>query len=105
MRLNQLDLNLMVCLDALLSERSVTRAAKRVFLSQPAMSISLKKIRQYFDDDIVVQIGRTLKLTTFAESLQRPVRDAIPQMRAISEWNFDPAQSDREIHLEACCDR
>ncbi|HEY2527934.1 MAG TPA: LysR family transcriptional regulator [Xanthobacteraceae bacterium] len=93
----------MVCLDALLAERSVSRAAKRVFLSQPAMSISLKKIRQYFDDDIAVQVGRTLKLTPFAESLQKPVRDAILQMRAISEWkpNFDPAQSDREILLEA----
>jgi DNA-binding transcriptional LysR family regulator len=103
MRLNQLDLNLMVCLDALLAERSVSRAAKRVFLSQPAMSISLKKIRQYFDDDIAVQVGRTLKLTPFAESLQKPVRDAILQMRAISEWkpNFDPSQSDREILLEA----
>jgi DNA-binding transcriptional LysR family regulator len=103
MRLNQLDLNLLVCLDALLAERSVSRAAKRVFLSQPAMSISLKKLRQYFDDVIVVQVGRSLKLTPFAESLQKPVRDAILQMRAISEWkpNFDPAQSEREILLEA----
>lgn len=103
MRLNQLDLNLMVCLDALLAERSVSRAAKRVFLSQPAMSVALKKLRQYFDDDIVVQVGRALKLTEFAESLQKPVRDAILQMRAISEWkpNFDPAQSDRKITLEA----
>jgi DNA-binding transcriptional LysR family regulator len=103
MRLNQLDLNLMVCLDALLAERSVSRAAKRVFLSQPAMSVALKRLRQYFDDDIVVQVGRALKLTEFAESLQKPVRDAILQMRAISEWkpNFDPAQSDRKIILEA----
>jgi DNA-binding transcriptional LysR family regulator len=103
MRLNQLDLNLLVCLDALLAERSVSRAAKRVFLSQPAMSISLKKLRQYFDDVIVVQVGRSLKLTPFAESLEKPVRDAILQMRAISEWkpNFDPAQSDRKIILEA----
>ena len=103
MRLNQLDLNLMVCLDALLAERSVSRAAKRVFLSQPAMSISLKKLREYFGDDIVVQVGRALKLTPFAESLQKPVRDAILQMRAISELkpNFDPAQSDQKIILEA----
>jgi DNA-binding transcriptional LysR family regulator len=48
----------MVCLDALLTEQSVSRAAKRVFLSQPAMSISLKRQREYFDDDIVVQVGK-----------------------------------------------
>jgi DNA-binding transcriptional LysR family regulator len=67
------------------------------------MSISLKKLRQYFDDDIVVQVGKVLKLTPFAESLQKPVRDAILQMRAISELkpNFDPAQSDQKIILEA----
>lgn len=103
MRLNQLDLNLVVCLDALLAEQSVSRAARRVFVSQPAMSIALKRLREFFDDDIVVQVGRTMRLTPFSVSIRQSVRDAILQMQAISEWrpNFDPRTSDRRITIEA----
>lgn len=103
MRLNRLDLNLMVCLDALLAEHSVSRAAERVFLSQPAMSVALRRLREYFADEIVVRTGRSLVLTSFAETLKGPVRDAILQMRAISEWkpSFDPARSERKITIEA----
>jgi LysR family nod box-dependent transcriptional activator len=103
MRLNRLDLNLMVCLDALLAERNVSRAAARVFVSQPAMSVALRKLREYFADEILVQSGRTYRLSAFAESLQKPVRDAILQMQTISDWrpNFNAAQSDRRITIES----
>jgi LysR family nod box-dependent transcriptional activator len=103
MRLNRLDLNLIVCLDALLTERSVSRAAQRVFLSQLAMSVALRKLREHFGDEMVIRTGRSLRLTAFAESLQKPVRDAILQMQAISAWkpSFDPARSQRKITIEA----
>ena len=103
MRLNRLDLNLTVCLDALLAERNVSRAAARVFVSQPAMSVALRRLREYFQDDLLVQAGRQYRLSAFAESLQKPVRDAILQMRAISDWrpNFEPALSDRKLSIEA----
>ncbi len=103
MRLNRLDLNLMVCLDALLAERNVSRAAARVFVSQPAMSVALRKLREYLADELLVQSGRTYRLSAFAESLQKPVRDGILQMQAISDWrpSFDAAQSDRRITIES----
>jgi LysR family transcriptional regulator, nod-box dependent transcriptional activator len=103
MRLNRLDMNLTLCLDALLVERNVSRAATRLFVSQPAMSIALRRLRQHFNDELMVQSGRTYRLTSFAESLQKPVRDVVLQMQAISGWrpNFDPAKSDRTITIEA----
>ena len=48
MQLNRFDLNLLIALDALLHEKNVTRAAERVFVSQPAMSAALQKLREYF---------------------------------------------------------
>src|ERR1700693_3495320 len=101
--LMRLDLNLTVCLDALLAERNVSRAATRAFLSQPAMSVALRRLREHFNDELLVRSGRSYRLTSFAESLQKPVRDVILQMRAISAWrpDFDPAKSDRKITIEA----
>jgi len=52
MRLNRLDLNLLVALDALLTERSITRAADRIHLSQPATSGALARLREFFGDEL-----------------------------------------------------
>jgi LysR family transcriptional regulator, nod-box dependent transcriptional activator len=48
MRLSRLDPKLIVCLDALLAERNVSRAAMRIFVSQPAMSVAFRKLREYY---------------------------------------------------------
>jgi LysR family transcriptional regulator, nod-box dependent transcriptional activator len=103
MRLNRLDLNLLVCLDALLAERNVSRAATRVFLSQPAMSVALRRLREHFGDELLIHTGRSYSPTTFASSLQRPVRDMVLQLRALSGLrpNFDPTRCDRTIRIEA----
>lgn len=77
MRFNKLDLNLLVALDALLKERSVTRAAEALNLSPSAMSNSLARLREYFDDDLLMQIGRKMELTPRAESLHGAVRDLL----------------------------
>ena len=58
MRFNKLDLNLLPVLDVLLSTRSVTRAAERLFLSQPATSLSLRRLRAYFEDELLVPVGK-----------------------------------------------
>ena len=99
----RLDMNLILCLDALLAERNVSRAAARVFLSQPAMSIAFRRLRDHFSDELLMRSGRSYRMTSFAESLQKPVRDLMLQMQAISVWrpNFDPAKSDRKITIEA----
>ena len=93
MQLNRFDLNLLIALDALLHEKNVTRAAERVFLSQPAMSASLQKLRDYFQDQLLVRVGRDMDLTPRARSLVQPVREALLKVQATlgTQPTFDPA--------------
>ena len=72
MNLGGVDLNLLVALDALLSERSVTRAAQRIGLSQPGMSNALARLRKLFDDPLLVRQGAELAPTPRAEALAGP---------------------------------
>ncbi|RZT08202.1 DNA-binding transcriptional regulator, LysR family [Duganella sp. CF402] len=77
MRFNKLDLNLLVILNALLTEKSISRAAEKVHLSQPAASNALARLRAYFNDDLLVSSGRQSLLTPRAESLVEPVREVL----------------------------
>jgi LysR family transcriptional regulator, nod-box dependent transcriptional activator len=103
MRFQRLDLNLLVALDALLSERSVSLAAERIFLSQSATSSALGRLRDYFGDDLLVVKGRQMVLTARAEELVEPVRAVLDQIRTTISVSppFDPATSDRLIRLMA----
>lgn len=105
MRVDRLDLNQLASLDALLGERSVSRAAERVHLSQPALSASLARLRAFFGDPLLVQTGRLLRLTPFAESLVEPVRDLLLQVQTLARRRpeVDPALIDREVTL-VCSD-
>jgi DNA-binding transcriptional LysR family regulator len=102
--LRSVDLNLLVVLDALLTERSVTRAGKRVYLSQSATSNALNRLRRLFDDPLLVRSGRHLELTTLAESLIQPVREAlrsIERVLAVDRGGFDPSSDERTFTLLA----
>lgn len=66
MNLRQFDLNLLIALDVLLTERNVTRAAERLFLGQPALSGMLARLRQAFGDESPARVGRSFELTEFA---------------------------------------
>ena len=68
--LASLDLNLLVSLDALLQERSVTRAAARMGLSQPALSASLARLRRHFGDELLTRVGNEYRLTPLAVQLR-----------------------------------
>src|ERR1051326_7662721 len=68
-KLANLDLNLLVSLDALLQERSVSRAAIRLGLSQPALSASLARLRRHFGDDLLARVGNRYELTPLAAQL------------------------------------
>ncbi|PUA19185.1 LysR family transcriptional regulator [Glaciimonas sp. PCH181] len=105
MRYNKLDLNQLVVLDAILAERSVTKAADRLFLSQPATSCALSRLRDFFEDQLLTQVGKTLVLTPLADSLVKPVRDVLLQVQAITTTkpHFDPTTSMRKITVE-CSD-
>lgn len=103
MRLDKLDLNLLVALDALLEERGVSLAADRLNLSQSATSGTLARLREYFNDDLLVMHGRSMALTPRAEELVDPVRSVLEQIRAtimVAE-PFDPATSDRTLKIMA----
>lgn len=101
MRFNKLDLNLLVALDALLTERNITRAAERLHLSQSAMSNALSRLREYFEDELLVQVGRKMEPTPRAETLQEAVRDVLlridTSIAAVPQ--FDSSTSDREFLL------
>lgn len=103
MHFQRLDLNLLVALDALIEERSVSMAARRLFLSQPALSGALNRLRDYFGDDLLVPSGRQMILTAKAEELRQPVREALMLIRTkiTTPVGFDPATAERQFSIIA----
>ncbi len=97
MNLANLDLNLLVPLDVLLEERSVTRAAARLGLSQPALSASLARLRRHFDDPLLTRVGNAYELTPLAVQLRRRTAVALGDVEKVfaSEAVFEPATSRR----------
>jgi DNA-binding transcriptional LysR family regulator len=106
MQLNRFDLNLLIALDALIHEKNVTRAAERVFVSQPAMSAALQKLRDYFNDPLLVRVGRDMELTPKGLSLVEPVREALLRIQITlgTQPTFDPAKVRRSFTLICSAD-
>jgi LysR family transcriptional regulator, nod-box dependent transcriptional activator len=101
MRFKGLDLNLLVALDVLIEERSVSRAAERLHLSQPAMSAALRRLRDYFNDPILAAHGKKMIPTPHAMRLRSMVSDlliGVDQMVSVST-RFDPAISRRRFRV------
>jgi LysR family transcriptional regulator, nod-box dependent transcriptional activator len=103
MRFERLDLNLLVALDALIEDRSVSIAAKRLHLSQPALSGALNRLREFFKDDLLVPLGRQMILTPKAEELRGPVRETLMLIRAkiTTPGTFDPRTAKRHFTIIA----
>lgn len=101
MRFKGLDLNLLVALDALMTERNLTAAARKINLSQAAMSAAVGRLRSYFSDQLFAMRGRELVLTSRAEGLTAPVREALMhiQLSIIARDAVDPAQSNRRFRI------
>jgi DNA-binding transcriptional LysR family regulator len=101
MHFHKLDLNLLVALDTLLSLQSVSRAAEKLHMSQSAMSNALGRLRDYFDDELLVQIGRKMELTQRAEVLRDAVQDVLLRIDTTitAQPKFEPAKSDREFRI------
>lgn len=100
MNLAALDLNLLVALDALLLEASVSRAAMRIGLSQPAASHALQRLRDLLGDPLLVRVGARMELTPRAQALRGPLAQALDQVRGlfISD-DFDAERSERLFRL------
>lgn len=103
MNLRQFDLNLLVALDALLAERSVTKAAERLSLSQPAMSGILSRLRHAFGDELLVRVGRSLQPTAFGADLAGPIHEAMQQLQTAlnTKRPFVPATENLEFRIAA----
>lgn len=105
MRFKGLDLNLLMALDVMLEERSVSSAARRLFLSQSAASGALSRLREHFCDELLIPVGRRMVPTPFAESLIEPLRDLMLRIDAtVSPGQaFDPSTTRRSFRI-GCSD-
>jgi DNA-binding transcriptional LysR family regulator len=101
----RIDLNLLVTLEALLAERNVTKAAARLHLSQPAVSAQLSRLRDVFDDPLLVPSRRGMTPTARALELLGPLRQALDQLRNTlqTRQDFSPARATLTVSI-ACTD-
>lgn len=101
MQLSAVDLNLLLVLDALLQERSVSRAARRVGISASAMSHALARLRELFDDPILIRSGRTMVPTARGEALTDQARRAILEAEKVftTRGHFDPWDLERQFRV------
>ena len=99
MRFKGLDLNLLIALDVLLEERSVSRTAERLFLSQPAVSAALKRLREYFNDPILVQHGKQMVPTPLALSLRSELASILADLDQFvtASAAFNPKTTQRKF--------
>ena len=97
--LRSFDLNHLLAFDALMQERSVTRAAARLKVGQPAMSHALGNLRMLLGDDVLVRVGQTMQPTPRAAALTSRVRELLAQTQDVlfATDTFDPARSTREF--------
>jgi DNA-binding transcriptional LysR family regulator len=94
------DLNLLIAFDAVMRERSVTRAGDRIGLSQPAMSHALNRLRYMLKDELFIRTPAGMVPTPRAEALGPPLRNALSEMQhALEPADFDPASSERDFTL------
>ncbi len=103
MNLHGVDLNLLVALNILLKEKSVTQAADYLGITQPAMSNTLKRLRQQFDDPLLVRTSEGMKPTERAKALEPEVRELILHVERVVQpvQEFDPKDSDKLFRIAA----
>lgn len=101
--LQRLDLNLLRTLDVLLSENNVTRAAQRLNLSQPSVSVQLARLREIFADPLLLPGPRGMQPTARADELRGPLREALMALeRAVMPtYGFDPASAEETWRMAA----
>lgn len=98
--LSRIDLNLLVALTVLLEERNVTHAAERLFITQPAMSKTLQRLRNLFDDELFIRSGRALVPTARALELQQRLPTLLTDIEdVVTGKTFDPLRDTGYIHL------
>ena len=96
-----MDVNLLVALDVLLRKEGVTEAAREIGLSQSAMSHALGRLRDLFDDELLVRSGRTMVPTSRAKALREPLREALKRLEEVIALSpgFEPKTSQAVFRL------
>ncbi len=101
--LRQLDLNLLVALDVLIAEASVTKAAERLNMSQSAMSYSLKRLRAILKDDILIRTSREMEVTPYARQISDRIRQILAEIQStlLEKEDFNPATANDIFRIAA----
>jgi len=96
-----IDLNLLVAFEALLAQRSVSKAAEQLQIGQPAMSAALSRLRILFDDELFVRLGRQMQPTLKAQAIAPGILAALQQIRqtVTASQTFEPSVSDRTFTI------
>jgi DNA-binding transcriptional LysR family regulator len=103
MDIDRIDLNLLATLEALLAERNVTKAAARLHLSQPAVSAQLARLRDVFEDPLLVPAHRGMTPTAKALELAAPLRRALDQLRSTLRDHRDFASERSTLTVSLAC--
>ena len=99
-QLRQADLNLLIVFTALAEERNVSRAAKRLLLSQPAVTRALQRLREAFSDDLLVRVSGNYELTLKGTQLLSELETALPRLdRLLTGFEFNPVQETARFHI------
>ena len=99
-KLARIDLNLLVTLQVLIEERNVTRAAERLFITQPAMSRTLSRLRDLFDDPLFTRAARGLIPTPRTEELAELLPDLLASVgQLVTPQSFDPATCEQSFRI------
>lgn len=99
--LRNIDLNLLLAFVMLVRERSVSRAARKLFIGQPGMSSVLRRLRELMGDELLVRVGRRLEPTPRALQLLGPVEEALGalQQALLSPPSFEPAKAEGQVSI------
>ena len=94
------ELNLLIVFDAIMMEGSITQAAERLSMTQPAVSNAVARMRSMWKDDLFIRQGRAIQPTLFATNLWTKVRQPLSNLSdAIEPVSFDPLTSTRTFHI------
>jgi DNA-binding transcriptional LysR family regulator len=99
--LRQLDLNLLIALDVLITEASVTKAAEKLNMSQSAMSHALKRLRTILNDDILIRTSREMEVTPYARQISDRVRQILIEIQStlLEQETFDPTTTNETFKI------
>jgi len=102
-RLRKADLNLFTALYILIEERSVTKAAERMFITQPAMSRILDRLRKTFEDELLVRNGKRYEPTSLGSAIYEYLREILPHLAGLfpkREFKFEPSKTKYLFRIE-----